>query len=111
MPSENEKWARVMRVIRERARRAEYRVSQHALTEMEAEDIRLDEVLEAIDAGQIIEYYPDHRRGACCLVWGQTVNGRHVHVVCTTEAPVLVIITVYEPKPPKFPNPTRRGTP
>lgn len=32
-----------------------------------------------------------------------------LHVVSTTAQPVLVIITVYEPKPPKWVTPTQRS--
>lgn len=84
------------------------RITQHAQKEMVEEDIVLDEVLEAIAAGQILEYYPQHRRGACCLLNGLTQDGRPLHIVCTTTRPTLVIITVYEPKPPKWLTPTQR---
>ncbi len=84
------------------------RVTQHAQEEMDAEDIMLDEVLAAIAVGHIIEDYPAHRCGACCLVSGTTPAHRPLHVVCTTDRPVLIIITVYEPRPPKWVTPTER---
>jgi len=84
------------------------RVTQHAQQEMAEESISLDEVLEAIVIGQILEDYPEHRRGACCLVNGVTKKHRPLHVVCTTARPMLIIITVYEPKPPKWITPTQR---
>lgn len=43
------------------------RITDHAREEMEEESIALAEVLEAIAVGQIIENYPEHRRGSCCL--------------------------------------------
>ena len=55
------------------------------------------------------ENYATHRRGACCLVGGTTRAGRPLHIVCTTAQPVLVIITVYEPKPPKWITPIQRS--
>lgn len=84
------------------------RVTQHAQEEMDAEDISLDEVLAAIADGHIIEDYPTHRRGACCLIFGTTPAHRPLHIVCTTDRPVLIIITVYEPLPPKWVTPTER---
>jgi hypothetical protein len=86
------------------------RVTQHAQQEMTEEDIVLDDVLDAIRSGSIIEAYPEHRRGACCLVCGYTRQRRPLHVVCTTAQPLLILITVYEPKPPKWVTPTRRGS-
>jgi hypothetical protein len=84
------------------------RITQHAHQEMVEEDITLDEVLQAIAMGHILENYPEHRRGACCLLNGHTQNSRPLHIVCTTARPVLIIITVYEPKPPKWVTPTQR---
>jgi hypothetical protein len=78
-----------------------FRVTQHAQQEMVEEDISLAEVLEAAQRGEILEHYPEHRRGACCLVHGLTDVGRPLHVVCTTALPLLILITAYEPRPPK----------
>lgn len=86
------------------------RITDHAREEMEAESILLSEVLEACASGQIIENYPDHRRGSCCLLFGVTARNRPLHIVCTTSLPLLVIITVYVPVPPKWINPTERSS-
>jgi len=95
--------------IQSQAKAKNIRVTQHAHQEMVEEDISLDEILEAIYRGQILENYPKHRRGACCLLYGITSSGRPLHIVCTTALPVLIIITVYEPKAPKWITPTPRG--
>lgn len=84
------------------------RITQHAQKEMDAEEITLDEVLEAIADGQILEHYTEHRRGPCCLLNGRTYKGRPLHIVCTTAQPLLIIITVYEPLPPKWIHPKQR---
>ena len=84
------------------------RVTLHAQQEMVEEDVSLDDVLEAISQGQVLEDYPEHRRGACCLLNGVTREGRAIHVVCTSDQPTLVIITVYEPLWPKWVTPTQR---
>ena len=79
---------------------------------MVAEEITLPEVYDSVLSGEVLENYPGHRRGACCLVNGVTAGGRRLHVVCTTSRSVLIIITVYEPRPPKWTTPTaRRSTP
>lgn len=84
------------------------RITDHAREEMEEESITLAEVLEAIINGRIIENYPDHKRGSCCLLYGLTARKRPLHVVCTTSLPRLVRITVYIPLPPKWIGPTER---
>ena len=94
--------------IQTQARGDNIRLTQHAQQEMVEENIVLDEVLEVVSQGQILENYPHHRRGACCLLNGFTLSGRAIHVVCTTAQSTLIIITVYEPKPPKWITPTQR---
>jgi len=94
--------------IRAQADIENIRITQHAQQQMAEEDVTLDEVLEAIATGQILENYPEHRRGACCLLNGATKKGRPLHIVCTTTRPVLIIITVYQAKPPKWTTPTQR---
>ncbi len=91
----------ILEQIRVQAAAENIRITQHAQQEMVEEDITLDEALQAIATGQIVENYPEHRRGACCLLNGMTRQSRPLHIVCTTAQPVLIIITVYEPKPPK----------
>jgi hypothetical protein len=56
---------------------------------MEAEPlgpIRVDEALEVLHAGEIIEEYPDDTPYPSCLILGRTASGRSLHIVC---APAL----------------------
>jgi len=77
---------------------------------MVEEDFELDDVLAAIMTAEVLEDYPAHRRGPCCLLSGKAKDGRPLHVVCATGGSILVIITVYEPRPPKWIAPNRRRT-
>jgi len=99
-------------VLRERIQRfaaaEEIRITQHAQQEMVEEGISLAEVFETIRDATILENFPEHRRGSCCLICGQTGAGRPLHAVCTTAQRVLILITVYEAKPPKWKSPTER---
>lgn len=89
------------------------RFTDHAHREMETEPlgrISVDEILEVLDSGGIIEEYPDDRPYPSCLVFGRTQEGRPLHVVC---APVmdegrLIIITVYQPDPARWEADWRR---
>jgi Domain of unknown function (DUF4258) len=100
----------ILALIQAQAAARAIRITDHAREEMEEESITLAEVLEAIAAGQIIENYPDHRRGSCCLLYGLTRQRRPLHVVCTTSLPLLVIITAYIPTPPRWINPIERSS-
>ena len=86
----------ILEKIRTQAIAENIRVTQHAQQEMSEENITLDEVLQAIATAQILENYPEHKRGACCLLNGIANNGRFVHIVCTTAQPILV--TVQSPR-------------
>jgi hypothetical protein len=101
--------ANVVARLQAMARAESVRVTAHAHQEMVEESVRMDDVLEALGNCVLIEDYPEHRRGACCLVGGTTMAGRPLHVVCATTPPVLVIITVYEPRPPKWITPVQRN--
>lgn len=98
----------VLKRIRTLADTGNIRITQHAQQEMVEEEILLDDLLEAINVGHILENYPEHRRGACCLVSGITKSRRPLHIVCTTARSPLIIITVYEPKPPRWISSTQR---
>ena len=102
---------RILARIHSHAAAGSHRIPQHAHTGMVEEGIGLEEVAEALRRGEILEHYPEHRRGACCLVSGATNLGRPLHVVCTTSQPLLILITVYEPRPPKWVTPRERRNP
>ena len=100
--------ASILARIKSQAAAGTLRITQHAHQEMVEEQITLDEVLAALQRGEILEHYPGHRRGACCLVLGHSEEGRALHAVCTTAQPLLILITVYEPRPPKWVTPRAR---
>jgi hypothetical protein len=95
--------------IIEQIRAGLVRFTIHAHQEMAAENFVLDDVLEGLTGGQLLENYPEHKRGACALFGGVALDERPIHIVCTTGHPVLIVITVYEPKPPKWLTPTQRN--
>ncbi|MCH7922799.1 MAG: DUF4258 domain-containing protein [Nitrospinae bacterium] len=98
----------VLRRILAQVEAENIRITQHSHQEMVEEGITIDELLEAIAVGQILENYPEHRRGACCLLYGLSRGDRPIHIVCTTAQPAFIIITAYEPKPPRWMTPTQR---
>ncbi|NGZ96370.1 MAG: hypothetical protein CV089_09625 [Nitrospira sp. WS110] len=72
--------------------------------------ISVDEILEVLDSGGIIEEYPNDGPYPSCLIFGRTQEGRPLHLVC---APVvdegrLIIITVYQPDPARWEADWRR---
>lgn len=84
------------------------RFTLHAHQKMIEEQVNVADFLHALSTAQLLENYPEYERGSCCLVCGKTETGRPIHVVCTTSLPELIIITIYEPKPPKWRTPYQR---
>jgi len=87
--------------------------TEHARREMESEPygvIRVQDVVQSLQSGEIIEEYSNDRPYPSCLILGRTIGGRPIHVVC---APVvaerrLIIITTYEPDPARWDPEFRR---
>ena len=75
---------RIIQQIRQQCRQEKIRLSIHGHQEMVKEDISYNELCEAITEGKVIENYPNHERGPCCLLCGKTEGGRFLHIVCTT---------------------------
>ena len=59
--------------------------------------ISKDEIKAVINHGEIIEDYPEDKRGHSCLLSGETDLGRIVHVVCSPKTDYLALITAYIP--------------
>lgn len=60
--------------------------------------IRVQEVIEAITTGQVIEDYPDDKYGPSCLISGLTQANRNIHIQCSYPSrPLIKVITLYEP--------------
>lgn len=77
---------------------------EHALHRLKQRKISLNEVIEALASGEIIETYPADRPFPSCLVLGTTLNKRYLHIVCSIDSNLLYIITVYEPNTIKWEN-------
>ena len=78
----------------------------HALDEMNEEDeiITTDEVRLVVLNGEIIEDYPDDKRGHSCLMLGIPNDKRPVHVVCAPKDEYLAIYTNIEEMGDRFQN-------
>ena len=95
--------------IRQQSSSELVRVTMHAHQEMLDENIVLEDVLGALREAKMVENYPSHKRGPCCLLCGRSRSGKYLHIVCTSSLEVAIIITVYEPMLPKWITPFERG--
>lgn len=87
--------------IRVKVRKGEYDLSSHAHFERQEEHITIKEIESTIFAGEIIERYPKDPRGESVLIAGKVGTG-NLHAVCGIRNERILVVTVYEPKPPKW---------
>ena len=64
--------------------------------------ISVDDVINAIDHGEIIEQYPADFPFPSCLVLGISVKGQYIHVVVSLNEGKIYLITVYVPNLDKW---------
>jgi hypothetical protein len=94
--------------IKASVKKDEFVLSQHAHEERQAESISIDDIKTAILNGEVIESYPEDKRGESCLILGYS-NVRPIHIVCgRAKIGWLKIITVYIPSRPKWITPKQR---
>ena len=93
--------------IQESIRGAQYRISDHAELEREAEGILTREIEEALLSPQceVLEDYPNDPRGHSALVLGFTSRGQPLHAVLGLgQEDIIAVITVYRPEPDEWIN-------
>jgi len=97
-------------IAREMMERNAFYLSHHAQIERGKEKITVDDIISAILNGRELEPYPDDPRGESCLIAGQGLDFRWMHILCGNfEKENLIVITVYIPRLPKWSDPfTRR---
>jgi len=81
----------------------EFEFSKHAVDQSILRSISVQEIRNAIRAGEIIEDYPEDKYGPSCLIFGMTDSSRPIHIQCSYPTRSIVkVITVYEPDPEKW---------
>jgi hypothetical protein len=85
-------------------------MTQHARVQAGRRQILDEELVTALAKGEVLENYPDDPRGPSALILGHTDAGRPIHAVCAFDPNgMLLIITTYEPKPPRWSDDRTRG--
>lgn len=101
--------ASILGLFRRAVHEQQIKISLHAAEEALIEHITRHEIESVMLNAQLLEDYPDWWLGPSCLIYGQTDAGRNLHIVVSYSGLPVTIITVYEPKPPKWITPTLRG--
>ncbi len=90
--------------ISQAIQRGNVRITDHADEEAHADGLTLDEVVESVVQGKIIEDYPEDFPYPSCLISGATAAGVSIHSVWgyNAESAWAVLITVYRPDPHRW---------
>lgn len=97
--------SKTFETVRNLAKDGSIRISEHGYDELVADDIFVREIVEGIEAAEIVEDYPDYPKGPCVLVLQKDRENQPIHVVWgipkgNTSSAVLV--TAYRPDPDKW---------
>ena len=96
--------------IKGQVERGTYQLKLHAMERASLRGIDPLDIKEALLNGEVIEEYPEDKRGKSCLVYGTTEGSKALHLVCGLTSDTLWVITVYEPDPEEWTDlKTRRG--
>lgn len=87
--------------INEYLSQGNYVITDHARHEMQNDDVSVDDIVSACAGGEIIEDHPSAYPLPACLILGETLDGRPLHV-CLSKPPPVKIVTVYVPTPDKW---------
>ena len=83
--------------VKELCKEETLRWTTHIMIRLLQRRISLEDVIEAIKSGEIIENYPDDYPYPSCLIFGRDKNAQALHVVCGTSETELWLITAYRP--------------
>jgi hypothetical protein len=78
------------------------RWTNHVLVRLGQRGISTDDVVCALQNGEIIEQYPTDYPYPSCLVLGFSINNQYLHVVCGMGIDELWLITAYYPNPDEW---------
>lgn len=79
------------------ANRANIELTIHTILRLKERKIKLTEIFDGIENGEIIEQYPNDKYYPSCLILCIRVNGEPLHFVCSIGNNKVYIITAYVP--------------
>lgn len=77
-------------------------ISLHGQLRLNERNITVDDVMNAIDNGEIIEQYPDDFPFPSCLILGLSINDVYIHIVVSMNDDKIYLITAYIPDTDKW---------
>ncbi|MEK7214052.1 MAG: DUF4258 domain-containing protein [Chloroflexota bacterium] len=101
-----------MEAVRAAVAAGRWTLTRHAREQAGKRRVDSGDLVRAISEGELLESYPADPRGPSALLLGEAGEGRPLHAVCAFDpGGELLIITVYEPAPPRWLNARTRNGP
>ncbi len=72
-------------------------VTKHAKARLFEREISVDDIVNAIETGEIIKQYEDDKPLPSCLILGLSVNNNYIHIVVSNDENYIYLITAYYP--------------
>lgn len=97
--------SRTFERIRVLVQSGDVRISEHGYDELAEDGIPVNEILEGVTDGKVVEDYPDFPKGASVLVLQSDREGRPIHVLWGIPkgfSSPAVVVTAYRPEPEQW---------
>jgi hypothetical protein len=94
-----------LELVRAAVAAGEVRVSEHAIAELNADAIALDDILDGASSAMLVEDYASAWKGPSVLALHRAGDGRALHVVwgfARGTASPAVLVTAYRPDPDRW---------
>ena len=81
-----------------------YQITNHAREEVRDDQITVNELVDSVLSGKIIEEYLDDRPHPSCLIYGRTSEAKPIHGVWAYDAEMsrAILVTIYRPDPARW---------
>lgn len=77
-------------------------LTKHARERLAERNITVDDIVRGIETGEIIKQYEDDKPLPSCLVLGESVNNKYIHIVVSNDKEYIYLITAYYPNPEQW---------
>lgn len=72
-------------------------ITKHAKERLEERGIKVDDIVNCINSGEIIKQYVDDRPLSSCLILGKSCLQKYMHIVLSRDDSFIYVITAYFP--------------
>lgn len=72
-------------------------ITRHAKDRLRDRIVKIDDIIHCIETGEIIKQYMDDKPLPSCLILGESLQGKPLHIVISKDNEFIYLITAYYP--------------